>query len=200
MGVNVAPPRPHGERGGERRAAHGPPIGDGLLPCAHHRHRTTTGHTPCAAGRHRQAHHTHTTTTGTGAQAGTTTAHTRAVHPPPPPPPPPPPRQRTAVGWQHGRQARHGRATDQGRPPGACHPVPAIPPGTRQHDRRVPCINIQNNGQAAQLDHRFGFWNATALLTARSSPFPTENHFKPAGTCQNAQRRRSVCIEEACRE
>ncbi len=68
------------------------------------------------------------------------------------------------------RQAgRQGKATDQGRPPGACHPVPARPPGTRQLDRRVPCINMQSNGETAQLSHRFGFWNATTLSTARSS-------------------------------
>jgi len=85
----------------------------------------------------------------------------------------------------HGRRAGRARQGDQpGRPPGTCHRHPPAPPGTRQLDRRAPCINMQSNGQAAQLGHRFGFWNATALLTARSSPFPRENHFKPAGTGQ----------------
>ncbi len=60
----------------------------------------------------------------------------------------------------------------------------AHPPGTPQLDHRVPCINMQSNGETAQLGHRFGFWNATTLLTARSSAFPRENHFKQAGTCQ----------------
>jgi len=58
MASTSAPPGSW-RQGGERRAAHGPPIGDGLLTLRHRRQRTTTGHTPCAAGRHRQAHHTH---------------------------------------------------------------------------------------------------------------------------------------------
>jgi len=28
---------------------------------------------------------------------------------------------------------------------------------------------MERNGDAAQLDHSFGFWNATTLSTARSS-------------------------------
>jgi len=43
---------------------------------------------------------------------------------------------------------------------------------------------MQSNGQAAQLGHRFGFWNATLLLTARSSQYIPPEHLKPAGTCQ----------------
>lgn len=72
--------------------------------------------------------------------------------------------------WRARPRARVGRQGDQpDRPPGTCLPVPASQPGTQQLDRRVPCINMQSNGHAAQLGHRFGFWNATALSTARSS-------------------------------
>ena len=99
-----------------------------------------------------------------------------------------------------GTAGRQGRATDQGRPPGTCHPAPPAPPGTRQLDHRAPCINIQSNGQAAQLRHRFGFWNATMLLTARSSHLFSPHFDLPRPEpARNAQRRRSVCIKEACR-
>jgi len=160
-------------QGGERRTAvvrSGDRIGLSYL--RHRRHPPPHTHATDAAAQHAQGDDTtapprgaptvSARPPGTGPLSGRThsaAAHTRAVHPPP--------RQCTAVGRRHGRQVRQGDQPSQ--PPGTCHPAPASPPGTQQLDRRVPCINMQSNGETAQLGHRFGFWSATLPLTARSS-------------------------------
>jgi len=175
MASTSAPPGSW-RQGGERRAAHGPPIGDGLLTLRHRRQRTTTGPPPNAAGRpstrkgttpphHRTPPTVSARPPGTGQLSGT--GHTQ------------PPRTPVRCTHHHHGSARQaaggGGSQGKARPPTrptTRHPPPGTlpaPPGTRQLDRRVPCINMQSNGEAAQLGHRFGFWNATTLSTARSS-------------------------------
>jgi len=109
--------------------------------------------------------------------------------------------RREAVGaaWQAGHGDQPGQPTGH-QPPGHLPPAPARPPGTPQLDRRVPCINIQPNGQVDRTGHRFGFWNATTLSTARSSLASLSSKISNRPElARNAQRRRSVCIKEACR-
>jgi len=177
-------------QGGERRTA-GVRSGDRIRDCRTcaivgsappHTHATD------AAAQHAQGDDTTAPPAHTHGVAATT--RHRTTQPPAHPAAVTPPlsvgRWRQAGGGTGHRQvtgkARQGDQPDQ--PPGTYLPVPARPPGTPQLDRRVPCINMQSNGETAQLGHRFGFLVRDGAVTARSSPFPRENHLKPAGTGQ----------------
>jgi len=170
MGVNVTPTLAswrtrRGAKGSTNRSHL-----SGTAALRPHRQRTTTHprHRRCGPARAR-GRQQHTTAHSHGGAA--TTRH-RTTQPPCAPCCTPCCRSVLSVGrWRRARpRARVGRQGDQpGRPSAPATGHPASPPGTQQLDRRVPCINMQSNGETAQLGHRFGFWNATMLLTARSS-------------------------------